>query len=151
MDLPEEQQTRQALPDPKILELAGLGQAIEAHYGTEQDIEWCWADGKFYIVQSRPITSLYPVPRVSDHKLHLFLSLGHMQMMTEPMKPLGISALRTLVPVGKSSLQAESSLVQEAGSRLFFDFSGLLQYTQLHKRLPDLLSNVDELFGRAVE
>ncbi|MFZ5965707.1 MAG: PEP/pyruvate-binding domain-containing protein [Bacillota bacterium] len=41
-----------------------MGGGIETHYGSEQDIEWCWADGRFYIVQSRPITSLYPVPRI---------------------------------------------------------------------------------------
>ncbi|MDR3583807.1 MAG: phosphoenolpyruvate synthase [Desulfosporosinus sp.] len=150
-DLPLDQQTRQALQDDLILELASMGQAIEAHYGAEQDIEWCWVEGKFYIVQSRPITSLYPVPRTSDHKLHLFLSFGHMQMMTEAMKPMGLSVLRTLVPVGKSSLQAESELMQEAGGRLFFDITNLLEYPVLRKRLPSLLGNVDELFGRAVQ
>ena len=149
--LPPEQQAMQALPDDKILELASIGQAIETHYGVEQDIEWCWAEGKFYIVQSRPITSLYPVPHVADNKLHLFLSLGHVQMMTEPIKPLGISVLRTLIPIGKSSLRAENEFVQEAGSRLFLDITALLEYPQLRKRLPDILSNVDELFGRAVK
>jgi rifampicin phosphotransferase len=150
-ELPPDQQAMQALPDDKILELASLGTAIETHYGAEQDIEWCWADGKFYIVQSRPITSLYPVPHVSDRRLHLFLSFGHMQMMTEPIKPLGISVLRTLVPIGKGSLQAENDYVQEAGSRLFADITNLLEYSQLRKRLPGILSNVDELFGRAVQ
>ncbi|MDR3540444.1 MAG: PEP/pyruvate-binding domain-containing protein [Desulfosporosinus sp.] len=150
-DLPLDKQTTQALQDGQILELARIGLAIEAHYCAEQDIEWCWAEGKFYLVQSRPITSLYPVPRTSDHKLHLFLSLGHMQMMTAVMKPLGVSVLRTLVPIGKSSLQAESKLLLEAGGRLFFDITNLLEYPQLRKRLPAILSNIDELFGRAVQ
>ncbi|HWJ03993.1 MAG TPA: PEP/pyruvate-binding domain-containing protein, partial [Verrucomicrobiae bacterium] len=149
-DLPPDQQQIQALHDDKILELASLGRTIETHYGSEQDIEWCWAEGQFYFVQSRPITSLFPVPGVSDQKLHLFLSLGHVQMMTEPMKPLGISILRTMIPIGKSSLRAENDYLQEAGSRLFIDTSGLLKYSQLRKRLPDILSNVDELFGLSV-
>ncbi|MCY7912885.1 PEP/pyruvate-binding domain-containing protein, partial [Bacillus haynesii] len=55
---PEKQQT-QALPDSKIVELAELGRKIEAHYGKEQDIEWAFAGDSFYILQSRPITSLY--------------------------------------------------------------------------------------------
>jgi pyruvate,water dikinase len=150
-EVPLEQQSVQALPDDKILDLAALGAKAQAHYGSEQDIEWCWAEGTFYIVQSRPITSLYPVPRVKDQRLHLFLSLGHMQMMTEPMRPLGISVLRTLFPIGKSSLREESELAQEAGSRLFADITDLLHYPQIRKRLPDLLSNVDELFGRTVK
>src|SRR4029077_20696810 len=63
--LPPEEQERQALPDDRILELAGQGLRIEGHYGREQDIEWCLADGKFFIVQARPITSLYPTPRAA--------------------------------------------------------------------------------------
>src|SRR5262249_12029554 len=90
---PEEQEL-QTLPDGRLLELAGLGVRVEEHYGREQDIEWCLADGKFFIVQARPITSLYPAPRARDGKLHAYFSFGHVQMMTEPMKPLGISALR---------------------------------------------------------
>ena len=113
---PEEQE-RQTLPDERILDLAGLGLRIEEHYGREQDIEWCLAGGKFFVVQARPITSLYPAPRAADGRLHLYASFGHVQMMTEAMKPLGISALRTFVPLGDRALSGESKLFQEAGSR----------------------------------
>ena len=113
--LPPEEQERQALPDDRILELAGLGLRIEEHYGREQDIEWCLAGGQFFIVQARPITSLFPSPRAADGRLHLYVSFGHVQMMTEAMKPLGISALRTFVPVGDRSPSGESELLQEAG------------------------------------
>jgi rifampicin phosphotransferase len=60
------QQNRQALADEQILQLERLGRTIEAHFGQPQDIEWCWSDGAFYIVQSRPITTLYPIPEVQD-------------------------------------------------------------------------------------
>lgn len=149
-DLSQEQQISQALSDEKILELAEWGQKIAAHYDTEQDIEWCWAEGEFFIVQSRPITTLYPVPLVSDDKLHLFLSFGHVQMMMEAMKPLGISVIRTLLPFGKETLQDESPYVVEAGSRLYIDTAGLLQYPRIQKALPDILSNIEEMFGRSV-
>lgn len=46
------------LSEKKVLELAGLVLKIEKHYGTPQDIEWAYAEGIFYIVQSRPITTL---------------------------------------------------------------------------------------------
>ena len=45
-----------------VIELAKLGAKIEKHYGEPQDIEWCFANGKFYIVQARPITTLPPEP-----------------------------------------------------------------------------------------
>ncbi len=46
------------LDDDKLQDLARLVIKIEEHYGTPQDIEWAFVDGKFYIVQSRPITTL---------------------------------------------------------------------------------------------
>ena len=42
------------------------GRRIEAHFGRPQDIEWCLVDDGFQIVQSRPITTLFPVPEDSD-------------------------------------------------------------------------------------
>ena len=105
------QQQRQALTDAQILQLAEMGRTIEAHFGAPQDIEWCLADETFYIVQSRPITTLYPIPAASDGENHLYLSVGHQQMMTDPIKPLGLSffLLTTRAPM------------RTAGGRLFVD------------------------------
>ena len=105
------QQQRQALTDAQILQLAQIGRTIEAHFGAPQDIEWCLADETFYIVQSRPITTLYPIPAASDRENHLYLSVGHQQMMTDPIKPLGLSffLLTTRAPM------------RTAGGRLFVD------------------------------
>ncbi|CAI1491961.1 MULTISPECIES: phosphoenolpyruvate synthase [Thermococcus] len=51
---------KQVLTDEQIVEVAKLGAKIEEHYGWPQDIEWAYDkdDGKLYIVQSRPITTL---------------------------------------------------------------------------------------------
>jgi pyruvate,water dikinase len=46
------------LDDARVLEVASLGLQIEKHYQAPQDIEWSLANGKIYIVQSRPITTL---------------------------------------------------------------------------------------------
>jgi len=46
------------LDDARAAELAAIGKRIEEHYKSPQDIEWCLAGGKFYIVQARPITAL---------------------------------------------------------------------------------------------
>ncbi len=151
VEIEGERQNTPALTDDQAVRLARMGRSIEKHFGNPQDIEWCLADNEIFIVQSRPVTTLYPVPEVTGDKLHLFLSIGHVQMMTEAMKPLGISVLRTLVPFGKSSPRAESDLLLEAGGRLFLDITPLLEYPQLRKRLPVVLRNIDELFGRAVQ
>jgi pyruvate,water dikinase len=49
---------KQELSDKEILELAEIILRIEKHYGFPCDIEWAREKGKFYIVQSRPITTL---------------------------------------------------------------------------------------------
>lgn len=146
-----DRQTTPSLPDGQAVRLARMGRSIEGHFGSPQDIEWCLADGDIFILQSRPITTLYPVPPASDDKIHLFLSFGHVQMMTEAIKPLGISVLRTFIPLGKSTPLEESDLLVEAGGRLYSDvITRLLEYPHLRKRLPEVLLNVDELFSRAV-
>lgn len=87
----QDRQNTQTLTDEQILQLARIGRQIEAHFGCPQDIEWCLVDETFYIVQSRPITTLYPIPEANDQENHVYVSVGHQQMMTDPMKPLGIS------------------------------------------------------------
>lgn len=87
---PDHQKT-QTLTDQQILQLARIGRKIEAYFGQPQDIEWCLVNDTFYIVQSRPITTLYPIPEANDQENHVYISVGHQQMMTDPMKPLGLS------------------------------------------------------------
>jgi len=58
VDVPKEQREVKVLDDAQALEVATLGLRIEKHYGSPQDVEWALQDGKIYIVQSRPITTL---------------------------------------------------------------------------------------------
>ncbi|NMO95129.1 phosphoenolpyruvate synthase [Paenibacillus lemnae] len=111
-----ERQNMQVLSDEHMLQLEQLGRKIEAHFGCPQDIEWCLADGSFYVVQSRPITTLYPVPEAKDKDNHVYLSVGHQQMMTDPLKPLGMSLMKRL----------STGQWFEAGGRLFFDATPML-------------------------
>jgi phosphoenolpyruvate synthase/pyruvate phosphate dikinase len=70
-EIEPEQQNKQALTDEQILQLERLGRKIEEHFGSPQDIEWCLVDDIFYIVQSRPITTLYPIPEANDQENHV--------------------------------------------------------------------------------
>ncbi|HEY8471767.1 MAG TPA: rifamycin-inactivating phosphotransferase [Natronosporangium sp.] len=104
-------QTQPALTDPQVVRLAELGRRIEAEFGQPQDIEWCLDGDGFAIVQSRPITTLFPIPEVGDDGNHVYLSVGHGQMMTDPMRPLGLSVWQ---------LTAMAPML-EAGGRLWVD------------------------------
>ena len=99
------------LTDAQVVRLAQLGRRIEAHFGRPQDIEWCLVDDDFQIVQSRPITTLFPIPEADDEENHVYVSVGHQQMMTDAMKPLGLSVWQLTTPAP----------MHEAGGRLFVD------------------------------
>jgi pyruvate,water dikinase len=109
-------QAQPALTDAQVLGLARLGRSIEAHFGRPQDIEWCLVDGDFHVVQSRPITTLFPIPAAADDAPHVYVSVGHQQMMTDPMKPLGISFWQLTA----------GPPMHPAGGRLFVDVSHYL-------------------------
>jgi rifampicin phosphotransferase len=150
-EIEEKRKTSPSLSEENALQLAGIGRRIQEHFGSPQDIEWCLAEGQIFILQSRPITTLYPLPLANDDRIHLYLSFGHPQMMTDAMKPLGISVLRTIVPFGKDLPGEESHFFKEAGSRLYIDVTPLLHYPQVRKWLPSIFSAVDESIGRAVQ
>jgi pyruvate,water dikinase len=56
--VPKSKRERQKLSSQQIIKLAQLCQKIEDHYQAPQDIEWALKKNKFYILQSRPITTL---------------------------------------------------------------------------------------------
>jgi rifampicin phosphotransferase len=134
-------QGQPVLTDAQVLRLATLGRRIEAHFGRPQDIEWCLADDEFLLVQSRPVTTLFPVPEVSDDGNHVYVSVGHQQMMTDPMKPLGIS-LWQLTAAGPMAT---------AGGRLFVDVTRPLGTPATRAGLVRALGTSDPLIGDALQ
>jgi rifampicin phosphotransferase len=133
-------QQQPALTDAQIVGLARLGRRIEAHFGRPQDIEWCLADDGFQIVQSRPITTLFPIPAISDQGNHVYISVGHQQMMTDPMKPLGLSFWRLTTP----------RPMAEAGGRLFVDVTQMLGSPASRAALVTGFGRSDPLIGDAL-
>lgn len=139
-EIEPEMQNRQVLTDEQILSLTHIGRKIEEHFGCPQDIEWCLAQDTFYIVQSRPITTLYPIPKVNDGENHVYLSVEHQQMMTDPLKPLGMS-LMELVSFGHRF---------KAGGRLFVDVTQMLASPDSRKMLLNNMGQHDPLMKDAL-
>ncbi|WP_413670676.1 phosphoenolpyruvate synthase [Mucilaginibacter sp. Mucisp86] len=138
--LEPEVQIRPVLTDEQILQLEHIGRRLEKHFGNPQDIEWCLAGDAFYIVQSRPITTLYPVPEANDHENHVYISVGHQQMMTDAMKPLGLSLwqLTSVRPMYK------------AGGRLFVDVADSLASAAGREALLNAMAQHDPLIKDAI-
>jgi rifampicin phosphotransferase len=135
-----ERQERPALTDAQVLRLVRLGRRIAEHFGRPQDIEWCLAGDDFQIVQSRPITTLFPIPEASDQGNHVYVSVGHQQMMTDAMKPLGLSVWQLTTP----------RPMAEAGGRLFVDVTQILAAPGSRAGLLDALGRSDPLIGEAL-
>ncbi|HDR7287956.1 MULTISPECIES: phosphoenolpyruvate synthase [Bacillus cereus group] len=134
------QQKIQTLSERQILQLAQIGRQIEAYFGCPQDIEWCLARNTFYIVQSRPITTLYPIPEENDGENHVYISVGHQQMMTDAMKPLGLSFF----------LLTTNAPMRKAGGRLFVDATQQLASPASRDYLINTLGKSDPLVRDAL-
>jgi pyruvate,water dikinase len=134
-------QDQPALTDAQVVQLAELGRRIEAHFGCPQDIEWCRVDDRFQIVQSRPITTLFPIPEVGDRANHVFVSVGHQQMMTDAMKPLGLSFWQLTA----------ARPMYEAGGRLFVDVTAGLASPASRAGLLEGLGRSDPLIRDALQ
>ena len=146
------QREKPVLTDDQVLRLVALGRRIEAHFGRPQDVEWCLAAGDgtgdesagddgFRIVQSRPITTLFPIPERDDQEPHVYVSVGHGQMMTDPMRPLGWSVwqMMALPPM------------HEAGGRLFVDVTARLAGPESRVALLEAMGRDDPLMRDALE
>lgn len=148
---------RQALPDPAILELSALGAAVARHFGTPQDIEWASAADTLYLLQSRPITSMYPLPDGLDAvPLQVLISLGAIQGMLDPFTPFGrdvfrLGAARVASLTGSAATLQSQRLLLVAGGRLFANVTGLLCNRHTRPLVRRALGLVEPGIARAVD
>jgi len=140
-EIDPERQEQPVLTNAQVVHLAELGLRIEAHFGCPQDIEWCLAEDGFEIVQSRPITTLFPIPPADDQQNHVYISVGHAQMMTDAMKPLGLSLWQLTTP----------RPMYEAGGRLFVDVARDLASPTSRASLLEVMGKSDPLIGDALQ
>ncbi|MEU1970282.1 PEP/pyruvate-binding domain-containing protein [Microbacterium sp. NPDC019599] len=90
-----------SVADAEVTTLAALGDRVEEAFGAPQDIEWAIdSDGHAWLTQSRPVTTLYPVP-VRDAapppgatRVYFCVSLA--QGLHRPITPMGIAAFRVI-------------------------------------------------------
>ncbi|MFN8610846.1 MAG: phosphoenolpyruvate synthase [Vulcanimicrobiota bacterium] len=135
-----ESRTATILTDEQVLRLADIGRRLEAHFGRPQDLEWALADGEFQLLQARPITTLFPLPETGDGAFHVYVSVGHQQMMTDAMNPLGLSVW--LASAGRPMVTA--------GGRLFIDVAAELASPAGRNVLINVLGRSDLLVRDAL-
>ncbi|MEW2141916.1 PEP/pyruvate-binding domain-containing protein [Micromonospora vinacea] len=125
----------------QLARLRATGERLQAHFGCPQDVEWAIdADDVLWLLQSRPITSLFPAPPPSGKPLpRVYLEFGHVQGMRQPVTPMGMSTLRAQIAAMLAALGVRVEIV-DIGGRLYGDLTDLARDRSSRKRLVKLLA-----------
>jgi pyruvate,water dikinase len=145
--------TGATLRTDQLQALVALGRAIEAAFGVPQDVEWALADDELVVLQSRPITSLFPVPRLSDDPLWVWFSFGSVQGLLGPMTPLGQDVVRVLLAGMSTELGVPRSaetlqVFAPAGERLWVEINGMVRHPIGRRLVGPVLDYVEPSVGR---
>ncbi|TQJ21454.1 pyruvate,water dikinase [Micromonospora sp. A202] len=129
------------LTSAHLAELRATGERLQAHFGSPQDVEWAIdADDVLWLLQSRPISSLFPLPpRTGEPLPRVYLEFGHVQGMLQPVTPMGMSTLRTQIAAMLAALGVRVDIV-DIGGRLYGDLSDLARDRSSRRRLVKLLA-----------
>ncbi|HYY54286.1 MAG TPA: PEP/pyruvate-binding domain-containing protein [Candidatus Dormibacteraeota bacterium] len=126
------------LDDASILALAATGERVERHFAAPQDIEFAFdRSGALWLLQSRPITTLYPLPVGApdpDRDLRVYFSANVAQGMFEPFTPMGVQTFRLISASFAAALRrpvrdpvAGAPVLVVAGMRIFADVTALVR------------------------
>ncbi len=133
VEQPRKQQ--QALADEQVRALAQLGRRVAELYGESQDIEWAWAGEQLYLLQSRPVTSLYPALQgLPTDPLQVTFSFGSVQGMLDPMTPIGRSAIKLIFAAAADLFairvdENTQTVLYDAGERLWVNITPIARST----------------------
>ena len=130
----------------QLTELAAAGRRLAEHFGAPQDVEWAYdAEGVLWLVQSRPITTLFPLPPQDLPDLpRVYLEAGNMQGMLRPFTPMGMSMLeevwvRWSAGAGVAVDPADSLMVG-IGNRLYLDLSSFVRSRATRSRMVESMA-----------
>jgi pyruvate,water dikinase len=155
--------TAQVLSNAQAIILAEIGNRITRHYGQPQDIEWALTNGKFTILQARPITSLFPIPegalRAQEEtgELQMMFSFASVQGVMGPITPLGQDTLRTLLTrAGRLFNMADINmqtqrLVWSSTERLWINFTAVVRHPIGRKIIQKAFPMIDAKAASAIE
>ncbi|MEV6371810.1 PEP/pyruvate-binding domain-containing protein [Micromonospora musae] len=122
-------------------ELRAVGERLQHRLGGPQDVEWAYdRQGVLWLLQSRPITTLFPLPPATDDpEPRVYLEFGHVQGMLRPVTPMGMSTLKSVIVAMLASLGLRVE-VTDIGGRLYGDLTDLARDPSARKRLVKLMA-----------
>jgi phosphoenolpyruvate synthase/pyruvate phosphate dikinase len=125
-----------SLSERQVVELTALGQRVQEHYGSPQDIEWALDDtGRLWLTQARPVTTLYPLAEgATGSSVRAFMCLSLAQGLTRPITPMGLASFRLIATSIASAAGRPPTdplrgpaAYQAIGQRLFVDITAVVR------------------------
>jgi phosphohistidine swiveling domain-containing protein len=132
---------RGCLTPTRLKELGEVGARLQRRLGAPQDIEWAYdRAGTLWLLQSRPITTLFPAPAASERPgPRLYVEFGHVQGMLQPVTPIGMSTLKAMLAGMLASFGMTVDIV-DIGGRLYGDLTDAMRDPATRKRLVKLMA-----------
>ncbi|MFD0888212.1 PEP/pyruvate-binding domain-containing protein, partial [Streptosporangium algeriense] len=129
------------LSPARLKELRETGERLQRRLGAPQDVEWAYdRDGTLWLLQSRPITTLFPAPpRSKKPGPRLYVEFGHVQGMLQPATPMGMSTLKSLLAGMLASFGLTVEIV-DIGGRLYGDLTDAMRDPSTRRRLVKLMA-----------
>lgn len=139
-------------------QLWAVGQRLQRRAGVAQDVEWAFdGQGVLWLLQARPITTLFPVPASVRPGPRVFMEVGHMQGMLRPFTPMGMAAMRVAtaqyfesVGVPADSFDGHPGVVDAAG-RMYLDITAVVRYKGARRSLPAAMTIYGPRVSAAVQ
>lgn len=156
VNVPAEKRELATLNQEEVFTLLELGEKTEEHFGLPQDIEWAFYESKFYLLQTRPITSLYPMPKPEDggKGLRIYVNfLMNKQAMHEPLTPMGEDLMRKAffsIIFNRKGRKKPVSWLKSAAGRLYVDVTELYRFERWWVKLRNNPTDMDPVTTRVL-
>lgn len=144
----------------QLEELRTIGRRLEILFGAPQDIEWTYSKDVLYILQSRDITTLYPIDEalLNTDKLGLYMCFNTViQGMSAPFTPLGyefwrstFSGYTSIYYGGKKKIQYPG-FIKVINGRIYYDLTEVIGRKIIGRKLPNNLDSKDPAGGRLLK
>ncbi len=151
VEVAESMQNKPSLSNEDIIRLGSLAIKVENFFDKPQDIEFaCDENGKIYLLQSRDITTLFPIEKLDfDGKLRGYLGAGTVLLgMKEPFTPMGFDIMSHMFPTIINIMTSRkkplnNNFVKHAGYRMYVDMTYLMASAFVSKQFAKAFSGND--------
>lgn len=160
VSVPDELKSEVTLTDAEVETLRQLCLKAEHYFGSPQDLEWAYAAGTFYLVQSRPITSLFHLPKPTPGRdgLRVFMNINnYSQAMKEPFTPMGAQVIEDMARdiirrMGSKDPRDPKTLwfLQNLGGRIFIDMTEVLRNPKTWRKFENNPNDKDPVTSLAM-